>query len=467
MNQEYTSLKQLIEVYGPQMDTVNHFKLKDEVKEKKLEKAISTFAQGVDKESIIAFYDFSLTENGKSGMLFTTAGIYIKEMLEKPYYIKYSNLETIEIIHKPKKDCDNILKVTFIDQTIWEFSSVYVNKTPLYNLLNEIVNLKHLGHIGNNDKFLIIEDMDEEVKEKYLSLIVNFIKLTDEFNGVKINEIYSLMSRINTQTQTRRKIMFYKEHNINDTYELLNEIPGLVPKSSLEVLHLSLIKDILKISGKKYQDFNENQLKFIGMIASKYDIKEEKILFLQSAIELDEKFLSGNIDDKKYVKLMTDLGTKAAGLGIPIAALYLSGSVVGLSAAGITSGLAALGLGGILGLSSMVTGVGIVVMLGVATYSGLKWLGGKGQKDKENKREHLFAEAIKLNQKTISSLIEDINCLTSELLELISQNEIQGETISRLKKKLELFITAFNHSTNKENEIETALMIISKKEEEK
>ncbi|EFO79613.1 hypothetical protein OSCT_2538 [Oscillochloris trichoides DG-6] len=64
--------------------------------------------------------------------------------------------------------------------------------------------------------------------------------------------------------------------------------------------------------------------------------------------------------------------TAAAGLaavGVPIAIVYVSGSVIGLSAAGITSGLAALGLG-----LGMVPGIGVAVLLGTGVFLGVRAL---------------------------------------------------------------------------------------------
>ena len=74
--------------------------------------------------------------------------------------------------------------------------------------------------------------------------------------------------------------------------------------------------------------------------------------------DFDEQILAGQISDSQIANHAKTLAAKASAVGMPIAAVYLSGSVVGLSASGITSGLAALGLGGVLGLSSMVTGIG-------------------------------------------------------------------------------------------------------------
>ena len=63
-----------------------------------------------------------------------------------------------------------------------------------------------------------------------------------------------------------------------------------------------------------------------------------------------------------------------------------SGSVVGLSAAGISSGLAALGFGGLFGLSGMVTGIGALLVIGYGAKKGVDILSGKSDIEKRKKK---------------------------------------------------------------------------------
>ena len=68
-------------------------------------------------------------------------------------------------------------------------------------------------------------------------------------------------------------------------------------------------------------------------------------------------------------KLGGDVAATLVATGVPIGAVAVSGSVFGLSAAGITSGLAALGLG-----LGMVPGIGAAVGIGIGTYLGVRWV---------------------------------------------------------------------------------------------
>ena len=72
---------------------------------------------------------------------------------------------------------------------------------------------------------------------------------------------------------------------------------------------------------------------------------------------------------------------------MPLGAIYLSGSVTGLSAAGIVSGLAALGMGGVLGLSAMVTGIGVAIIVGGTTYKGVRWALSGSERHRASLRE--------------------------------------------------------------------------------
>lgn len=122
-------------------------------------------------------------------------------------------------------------------------------------------------------------------------------------------------------------------------------------------------------------------------------------------------------------------------VGTPLAAVYLSGSVVGMSAAGMTSGLAALGMGGVLGLSSMATGIGVAVLLGVGAYSGVRKLTGANELTRFKQRQFMLIEVIKQTQASISSLMQDINYIAVKFNKLLDNH---GAESSKLKELMRL-----------------------------
>lgn len=458
----FEELSDIIKKYGPSIANINGaFSDSSNLKSKAVDNAIKTYAKGLDKANIIGMIDNSFTNNGKTALIFTTAGFYLKDTLSKPVYVRYDDILETSISQKAKKDCNSILSIMGTNGNTIKITSSFFNKTPFKDCLDEISILAREGETAESDKFLIIEDMKESVKLNYLNIIVNFANLDNQISGQELSAIYLLMTRIKTDSKTRQAVMCYiSEDQSSSTNALLDNMDDEVPKSTMNVLHLSLIKDILMVSGGHYPELSSEQLNFISSICTKYKINKDQISVLQKALDLDKQFLDGNIDDKQYAKMVSDLGAKAAAIGVPVAAIYLSGSVVGLSAAGITSGLASLGLGGVLGLSSMVTGVGVAVLISVATYKGIKWIMGHGKKDRINKREYLLQEAISMNQKTISALIEDMNNLTKDLIDAISEDKINAETIRRLKKKISLFASAFKKATQQDDEMTNKMLTV-------
>lgn len=109
------------------------------------------------------------------------------------------------------------------------------------------------------------------------------------------------------------------------------------------------------------------------------------------------------LDDNYAAEAAKQAAAGLSAVGIPIAAVYLSGSVIGFSAAGITSGLAALGLG-----FGMVPGIGIAILLGTGMYMGVSYLLDAGG---HREKERLRAEAARKAQLVIQHLQETINAL--------------------------------------------------------
>jgi uncharacterized tellurite resistance protein B-like protein len=129
-------------------------------------------------------------------------------------------------------------------------------------------------------------------------------------------------------------------------------------------------------------------------------------------------------NDKIATECLKQAASGLASVGVPITAVYFSGSVIGLSAAGITSGLAALGLG-----FGMVPGIAAAVVLGTGTYFGLGRIldiGGHRRRELEN------AETERRAQLVIAHLQEALN----ELMERVATLQSAATTAQQNKQEL-------------------------------
>lgn len=107
----------------------------------------------------------------------------------------------------------------------------------------------------------------------------------------------------------------------------------------------------------------------IKSMANDLRIDDNQIAAIRQYVEAARTASKAGDTSDDLKKLGSDVAAGLASVGVPVAAVAVSGSVFGLSAAGVTSGLAALGLG-----LGMVPGLGVAIAIGVASYLAVKWI---------------------------------------------------------------------------------------------
>ena len=144
------------------------------------------------------------------------------------------------------------------------------------------------------------------------------------------------------------------------------------------------------------------------------------------------------LQDKRRVILDSEISDvlgavvgAGAGAGLSFAALFFGGKVVGLSAAGITSGLAVAGklVGG-----GMAAGVGVlaapVVILGVG---GALLVSSKKRKRLKQEKERLLQEAIEKHHAITRALKEEVDATKDRADYLNALNFMLRKAIDELK----------------------------------
>ncbi len=133
-------------------------------------------------------------------------------------------------------------------------------------------------------------------------------------------------------------------------------------------LRFTLLTDAVSIA-YAYGTLSLNEQKAIGKLAKDLKINDEQVAAIKKYVAALKKASEGGATKQDVKRLVGEALASVGSVGVPVAAVAVSGPVFGLSAAGITGGLAALGLG-----FGMATGVGVAVGIGVATYMGIRWL---------------------------------------------------------------------------------------------
>lgn len=132
---------ELIRKYGPEIRTAFEFHIKGDIPSKKIDRALKTFANGLDRTTIIGFYDTTIANSGKSGYIFTDTKVYYHETMSKPQKLWYDDIERLELFDTQKEDCDRGLRFYLYDGTVINWTSCFLNKTPLHSFFIELLEI--------------------------------------------------------------------------------------------------------------------------------------------------------------------------------------------------------------------------------------------------------------------------------------------------------------------------------------
>ena len=434
-----------------------------EIPEKKLNNVITTYKCEDYKNSILAIYDNTLLGSAKEGLVFTgerflfnNGNVLLEFFYKDISSVKY--VKSIVINNKGKEEIEHFISVS-VDNKEHKLEKLgSFNYQEFEVLLSNIIS--NFEDYDEEDQLKTIAEMSEELKIAYTKVLINMSFSDDEkIDDQELSEILALMTKLELKSDTRFKIRSYitdiSKDNMEQVETLIKAIENNSESSHHKSLMISLVKDMINIHfGTK--NTKDRNFEFLNNHRKLLNISDEEIDLAFSAVENDYKMLYDDLDDDAITKNLKELASKAASVGAPLGAVYLSGSVLGMSAAGMTSGLASLGMGGALGLSSMATGIGVAVILGVGVYKGMQHLTGANKLTKYTTRSLMLQGAIKQTQKTISFVIEDINYLIKELNIALLNHENSSEKMKKLENMLSQFAGALKKTDNKSNQFQNS-----------
>ncbi len=438
------------------VDAIQKIHLAPGIPEKKINNAIGSFKFNGNINSIIALYDSTVFGSGKDGMLFTGEKLIYKAIFSDPIEVGYQSIRNVEHkVNVEKKDNGKEVRTEWIVLDYGRDDSLKIEDESDcdYEKLTAIIAsaAKDFDEYKEEDQMLTISSLSEELKIAYLKIMIN---MTIADDGVvdeeELAEILQLMTRLDLTIESRYKVREYITNAVEEITlrELMAVINSECPNSQLKATHISLVKDLISIY-KSVKDAPLSDFSFFHDNRSAFDISDEEIELAIMAIDNDRKLLNKEYNDGDIEKSIKELSSKAVSVGVPLGAVYLSGSVIGMSAAGMTSGLATLGFGGVLGLSSMATGIGVAVLLGVGAYKGMKHFTGANELEGNKRRELMLQDVIKQTQQTISMMMEDINHLVGKVNEIMLSEGVSKEKIIKLTQMVSLFSKAGRTLTQK------------------
>ena len=223
-----------------------------------------------------------------------------------------------------------------------------------------------------------LEKYPENEQIAYLSILSAVCYVDKEFRDEEKRQLDVLLAQLKISDVGKAKIyssVFY----FQDEDKLANlEVIQNLGNTDLKY---TLISDLCLFSLVD-STFTDKEYQYILGIGEALGITKEQVDAIKSVQENLHKIKDILPNSEKFKRLITDSAANLAAVGVPIAAIAASGSVFGLGAAGITSGLAALGA--LVGGGMLVGAVVVVPAIAIGAAYGVKKLFDIVWKDKKS-----------------------------------------------------------------------------------
>ena len=223
-----------------------------------------------------------------------------------------------------------------------------------------------------------LEEYSENEQIAYLSVLSAVYYVDKEFGDMEKRQLDVLLAQLKISDVGKAKI-YSSVFNLQREDKLANlEAIQILGNTELKY---TLISDLCLFSLVDSK-FSDDEYQYILGIGEVLGITQEQVDAIKSIQESLYKIKDIPPNSEKYKHLIKDSAAKLAGVGVPVAAIAASGSMFGLSAAGITSGLAALG--GLVGGGMLLGAVIVVPAISLGTAFGVKKLFDVVWKDKKS-----------------------------------------------------------------------------------
>lgn len=223
-----------------------------------------------------------------------------------------------------------------------------------------------------------LEEYSENEQIAYLSILSAVCYVDKEFGDKEKRQLDVLLAQLKISDVGKAKI-YSSVFNLQHEDKLAN-LEAIQNLGNTE-LKYTLISDLCLFSLVDSK-FTDEEYQYILGIGEVLGITQEQVDAIKSIQENLDKIKDIPSNPERFKQVIKDSASKLAGVGVPIGAIAASGSVFGLSATGITSGLATLGA--LVGGGMLAGAVIVVPAITLGTAYGVKKLFDIVWKNTEN-----------------------------------------------------------------------------------
>lgn len=221
-----------------------------------------------------------------------------------------------------------------------------------------------------------LEEYSENEQIAYLSILSTVCYVDKEFGDQEKRQLDVLLAQLNISDAGKAKI-YASVFNLQHEDKLAN-LDAIQNLGNTE-LKYTLISDLCIFSLVDAK-FTDEEYQYILGIGEALGITQEQIDAIKSIQENLDSIKDIPSNSERFKLVVKESAATLAGVGVPIGAIAASGSVFGLSAAGMTAGLATLGA--LVGGGMLAGAVIVVPAIALGTAYGVKKLFDVVWKDK-------------------------------------------------------------------------------------
>lgn len=276
----------------------------------------------------------------------------------------------------------------------------------------------------SNAKYFDIKQLSDEQRVAFHGALFAMAAVDGQVQREELDLIYETLDVDGLSEEARRRLYAYAidPPALRGCLQALWDAP--------EPIRYGLMINLVELSIVDYL-VSDSEHEALAMAQQALRVSDEQRAAMEEYAEKMRYVRERGIDDNHATDAVKTAVSGMTAVGVPIAAVVYSGSVVGLSAAGITSGLAALGLG-----AGMLPGIGVAILIGTGIFVSLNYMFDTGNKRKKEEhrreRERKAQLAIANLQETINYLID---CMT-RLQEDAADAKANKEAIQQLNERL-------------------------------
>lgn len=225
-----------------------------------------------------------------------------------------------------------------------------------------------------------LEEYSEKEWVVYLSILSAICYADKEFSDKEKHQLDVLLKQLEISDEGKSKIyssIFSLHHE-----DKIANLETLQELGNTE-LKYTLISDLC-LFALSDSTFSDEEYQYILGIGAILGITPEQVDAIKSIQEDLVKIKDIPPTSERFKLLVKDSAAKLAAVGVPVGTIAASGSVTGLSAAGMTSGLATLGA--LVGGGMLAGAVIVVPAIAAGSAYGVKKLFDVVWKDKENSK---------------------------------------------------------------------------------